>query len=138
MKDNILYYAAGLIDGEGTITLGRQHARDKFRRPVISVSNTSQELLLFLKQYFGGCICKQKLQKSHYIPCRSWRICQNAATEFCSVILPYLKHPEKIRRAQLISSRYKQCTPRNGKYNDTILEMKLQFEYDFFHPSTTQ
>ncbi|MGY4689000.1 hypothetical protein [Salibacterium sp. K-3] len=49
-------YIAGIIDGEGTITLTRWHKTDPFRRPVITISSTDKELLLYLKSIVGGVI----------------------------------------------------------------------------------
>ena len=51
-------------------------------------------------------------------------------------IVPYLRVPEKVNRANLVLTRYKDVTPRNGKYSDVQHETKLEFEYSFFHPST--
>ena len=42
-------YLAGLIDGEGTITLTRVH-RTENRRLVVSISNNELRLLHFVKQ----------------------------------------------------------------------------------------
>ncbi len=39
-------------------------------------------------------------------------------------ILPYLKIPTKIKRAELIIYQYKQATPRNGKYSKEVLIKK--------------
>ncbi|MBT2687472.1 LAGLIDADG family homing endonuclease [Bacillus sp. ISL-47] len=40
-------YIAGIIDGEGTITLTRMHASEH-RRPCITIASTDMELLAFL------------------------------------------------------------------------------------------
>lgn len=40
-------YIAGLIDGEGTITLTRLHANEN-RRLVVSIANTEFQLLQFV------------------------------------------------------------------------------------------
>lgn len=42
-----LDYVAGIIDGEGTITLSRMRKTDKWRTPVISVSSTTIENAFF-------------------------------------------------------------------------------------------
>lgn len=41
-------YIAGLIDGEGTITLSRKH-RNENRQLVISISNTEDKLLNYVR-----------------------------------------------------------------------------------------
>lgn len=45
-------YIAGLVDGEGTITLSRRHARDR-RQLVVSIANTERPLLDFVLERIG-------------------------------------------------------------------------------------
>lgn len=137
MKETLKAYMAGLIDGEGSIMLSKQHSYDEFRMPVISLTNTSFNIIDLLKKTFGGTICNQKLYQVHHTPAKIWRVCYDRAVNICVMLLPYFKHTEKIRRAQLIATRYKQCTVRNGKYTENQRQAKLQFQHDFFHPSTT-
>ena len=51
---------------------------------------------------------------------------------FLDLVFPYMREPEKIRRARLLLYEYKSVTPRNGKYTPTILERKKEFETRFF------
>jgi hypothetical protein len=46
-------YIAGLIDGEGTVTLSREH-RDERRRLVVSIANTDLALLRFVLGTVGA------------------------------------------------------------------------------------
>lgn len=46
-------YVAGIIDGEGTITLVRMH-RGENRRPVVSISNTELQLLQYVLTVVGA------------------------------------------------------------------------------------
>jgi len=133
-KDSI--YAAGLVDGEGTITLSRLHAGDRFRAPVVSLSSTTLELVEFLRSTFGGAICKHKTYKLHHKAHWSWRVVRNGALEFLQTVGPFLKEPEKSRRARLLIEIYPKLTPRNGRYSARGLEEKLAFEDRFLHPSS--
>ncbi|HHH13218.1 MAG TPA: hypothetical protein ENJ98_03190, partial [Thiolapillus brandeum] len=45
-------YIAGLLDGEGTITLTRKH-RNENRQLAVTISNTELSLLEFVKQTVG-------------------------------------------------------------------------------------
>lgn len=128
-------YAAGLIDGEGTITLSRLHASCRFRAPVVSVSSTTRQLLEFLQVTFGGAICTHKTYKAHHKPHWSWRVARNDAINFLRNVSPHLKEPEKRRRAELLVHVYPKLTPRNGRYSETGLHQKIAFEDTFFHPS---
>lgn len=46
-------YVAGLIDGEGSVSLTRRHRNDK-RQLVVSISNTERNLLEYVKQVVGA------------------------------------------------------------------------------------
>lgn len=131
-----LAYAAGLIDGEGTITLGRKHSSCRFRSPIISMSSTTVELVNFMKSTFGGCISNHKTYQSHHKSSYSWRLSYDKAIEIMSLLIPFLREPEKRRRVLLILSTYKSVTKRNGKYPLELEVLKFQFEQEFFHPST--
>lgn len=130
-----LKYAAGIIDGEGTITLSRMRKTDRWRTPVISVSSTTIEILNALVATFGGHICKHKVYKSHHLPSFSWRVEGRKAVNLCRQLKTHLLVPNKQQRAELIATKYLLCTPRNGKYTDILARKKQQFEDAFFHPS---
>lgn len=48
-------YLAGLVDGEGTVTLTRQHRKEK-RRLVVCISNNELEILKFAKDKIGAAV----------------------------------------------------------------------------------
>lgn len=128
-------YAAGLMDGEGTITLSRRNGGE-FRSPIVSMSSTTYELVQFMKDSFGGCVSSHKTYKSHHKPSWVWKISGDSAINFLRSVSPHMKEPEKLRRSQLILTQYKAVTKRNGKYNTKDREAKFAFEALFFHPST--
>lgn len=129
-------YVAGIIDGEGTITLSRIHKSDPWRSPVISVSSTTPEILFALAKAFGGHICKHKAYQQHHLPAFSWRLTNRKAIALCEQLQHVLLVPEKKRRAQLIARDYLKCTPRNGKYTELLRKKKTRFETTFFNSAT--
>lgn len=130
-----IHYFAGLIDGEGTITLTKQHSNES-RVPVISVASTTFELVEFCKTLFGGIIANKKTYQEHHKKSYSWSITHDRAINVCRQIAPYLKEPEKQRRVNLILDHYKSVTPRNGKYTPEMREAKMLFEQIFFQNSS--
>lgn len=134
MKENLIY-TAGLMDGEGTVTLLRGRKSDKFKHPVISITSTSIELIQFLKETYGGVISNQKTYKKHHKPSWSWKLSFDPALQFISSVRPYMKEKSKCYRMDLILANYKNLTKRNGKYTPDEIEAKLNFETTFFHPS---
>ena len=130
-----LYYLAGLIDGEGTITLSKNQSSDKFRIPIISMSSTTLELMNYLKENYGGHICKHKVYKDNHKQSWSWKLSYSPAVELCNRISNLLREPSKKYRAKLIAENYPYLTKRNGKYSEDEVKAKLAFEDLFFHPS---
>jgi hypothetical protein len=128
-------YAAGLFDGEGTVTLSRLHADDVFRAPMVSLSSTSFELVQFMKDNFGGAIISHKTYQPHHRKQWSWRLVRRSALAFLEKITPYIVEEEKKRRVHLILDEYLSVTPRNGKYSPVLFQRKSDFEKRFFHPS---
>ena len=95
-------YAAGFVDGEGSIAVWRE-SRPKnnsgYRyRAAVEVSNTDVEIIQWFKENFGGHICqtnrKNVVNKKHK-PLYRW-ICKTSEVgEFLDKILPYLQVKQK-------------------------------------------
>jgi hypothetical protein len=132
MEEVIKSYIAGIIDGEGTITLSRSSKTSKFRHPIISVSNTDMNILNLLKNSVGGSISKHKTYKKHHKQSWSWKISYNKALLLLENIRPYLRCNEKIYRMNILLNEYKSVTNRNGKYTNQQKKKKLDFENRFF------
>lgn len=134
--DHFSAYTAGIIDGEGTITLSREKKASKYRHLVVSVSSTTLQILEFLQSRYGGSISRHKTYKKHHKQSWSWKVQNQRALSLLNDVFPLLLEPEKSRRAKLTLSSYSEVTPRNGKYTEDMREAKLLFEAEFFHPST--
>lgn len=134
MKKTDLAYLAGLLDGEGTVTLAACNPGVKSRYPCLSCSSTSPELLQLLKTTFGGTIVIHKRYKSHHKQSWSWKIEYTKAVNALRQLLPYMKESEKVRRAKLIVSTYEKVTARNGKYSPTLQAKRQKFVTEFFSP----
>lgn len=127
---NIHAYAAGILDGEGTITL--TPSKGKHRVPVVSIANTSLEILEFFKLNFGGTICSKRTSSDHHTPSFTWRLTYQRAIDFLELLLPYMLESKKRYRAELLISTYSSVTKRNGKYTPDELQQKISFEESFF------
>ncbi|KKK39408.1 hypothetical protein WQ57_04070 [Mesobacillus campisalis] len=131
MKEWESGYVAGIIDGEGTITLSRMHSHE-YRRPCISIASTDKELLLYIQSLTGGTICN----KRNYNPVKHkdsfTLIIKKDVISLLEQITPYLRVDKKKKRAQWIITHYEHVTARNGKYSQENLVRKIQFEDYFF------
>ena len=88
-----LAYAAGILDGEGCVSLEKANGRPNKRGYRISlfatISNTNKPLLQWLKDKFGGQV-KQYKKRVGRKTCWVWRICAKQAAEFLEAVRPYL------------------------------------------------
>ena len=125
-------YTAGLVDGEGTISLTKCHSTEKFRHPIVSMTNTTFELIDFMHKTYGGTVRKVKIKKANWKQAWVWSCHRTAAIACLEQITPFLLEPKKKRRAEMILGYYRKLTLRNGRYTPEQEEQKLSFEEDFF------
>lgn len=89
-------YLAGIIDGEGSITLTRIH-KNEHRRPCITIASTDKELLIYTKSLTGEIISNKK----NYNPEKhkdSFTLNIKKKEKVISIltlVLPYLGVPKK-------------------------------------------
>lgn len=131
MVDTDLAYAAGLFDGEGSISLVRQNS-NRSHSPQVAVASNDCEVLLWLQKRFGGSIVTKQPRKSTHSVSYDWRLTDRRALTFLKLIRPYLVIERKIRRIDLLLSDYIACTPRNGRYTKEMAEQKQSLIETFF------
>jgi hypothetical protein len=120
-------YIAGLIDGEGTVTLTRKHKNEN-RQLCISIASTEIALLDFVLKVTGvGKITNKRTTKPHHTHSFTYAVYNRQALALLEQTLRFLKS-YKHERAALILKDYLDVTPRNGKYNAEILAKKEIFE----------
>ena len=117
-------YIAGLVDGEGSVTLSRKH-RNETPSPEVSIANNNLQLLDWVKNVVGaGKITTKSKNKAHHAQSYTWSIRDNKAICFLNEIKDYLI--VKKQQSWLIIRKYKMYTPRNGKYTPEMLRRKLE------------
>lgn len=83
-------YIAGLIDGEGTVTLSRKHARDN-RQLVVSISSTERPILEFVLAKTGtGKITNKRTSRVHHAPSYAYTITNRQALELLRQTVGYM------------------------------------------------
>lgn len=120
-------YLAGLVDGEGTVTLSRRHKSEN-RQLVVSISNTELPLLQYVLEVVGvGKITSKKTYRSHHAPSYTYSISNRQGLSLLKQIHPYLR-TYKAKRTALIIRDYIRLTPRNGRYTPEISQARKVFE----------
>lgn len=123
-------YAAGILDGEGSITITRNHS-GRWPSPQVSVSSTDRELIDWLKNYFGGSISTKKPRQPEHSIAFDWKLTDRRALWFLQIVRPFLVIQRKIRRCDLLLRAYVDCTPRNGRYTEEMMQKKSDFLKEF-------
>ena len=96
LKDKtLLAYTAGIIDGEGSISIARQsrekHIAGYSHRVQVCVTSTNEWLCQWLRLNWGGNVYKGTTKtKPHYKQAWKWTIVTNKSINFLEAILPYL------------------------------------------------
>lgn len=123
-------YLAGLLDGEGTITLTRKHKGEN-RQIVVSIANTERKLLEWALSAVGaGRITAKRAYSDKHRSSYAYQIANTQALQLLSQVLPYL-HSYKRLRAQLALEKYQALTPRNGRYSPKLLAEREKFIQEF-------
>ncbi len=127
LSAEVAAYIAGLIDGEGTITLTRLHTNEN-RRLVISIANTELALLKFVIDQVGaGKITRKRTSLPQHTPSYCYAITSRQALSLLRQISPHLRSYKR-KRAELALELYAQLTPRNGKYDAESRVDRHRFE----------
>lgn len=120
-------YIAGVVDGEGTVTLTRWH-RGENRRLVVSISNNELAILDFVFRTVGaGQITRKRTYDPRHAASYTYQISGRQALGLLRQIVPYMKS-YKSARANLALREYVRLTPRNGRYTEAMRAARIEFE----------
>ncbi len=123
-------YLAGLVDGEGTITLTYKQ-KNAQRHLAVTISSTEYGLLEHARRVIGvGKITRKTRSKDKHSPSFAYQIYSRQALDVLRQITPFLRGYKK-GRATFALNRYVALTPRNGKYSPTLLKQRLKFAERF-------
>ncbi len=124
-------YLAGMVDGEGTITLSRR-SRHKQRGLVLTISNTEKPILDYVLDTVGvGKITNKRIARSHHTPSYTYQVSNRQALSLLGQITPFLRS-HKAARSALVLKDYLRLTPRNGRYTKELLKERDAFIGMFF------
>lgn len=82
-----LAYIAGIVDGEGCISMYRQNTT---YFPRLNVVNTNRDLAEYLKKRLGGVIMERKRVKLCWKDSYEWQVQHQKAIDTVRMLLPYL------------------------------------------------
>jgi hypothetical protein len=124
-------YIAGLIDGEGTVTMTRRN-RYKNRGLVGSISNNEIPIFRHVQDSIGaGKITGKRITSERHAPSYTYCITNRQALSLLEQVCPFLKS-HKSARASLALKEYLRLTPRNGRYTPEQTDERETFVSNFF------
>ena len=97
MKKDDLIYLAGIVDGEGCVSVSYK-TKARHERIRLTVSNTDRNLIDWLTSRVGGCVSKNQ-GRGNRKPAYHWEVYTDNAFKLLTELLPYLKL--KKRQAEL-------------------------------------
>jgi LAGLIDADG-like domain len=120
-------YIAGLVDGEGTVTLSRLHRKEN-RRLVVCISNNDLALLQHVQAKIGaGQVTSKRVYSLRHAPSFNYHVNSRQALELLRQIVAYMRS-YKVDRAKLALQHYLRLTPRNGRYTPDAAAARREFE----------
>ncbi len=130
LKPHVASYIAGLVDGEGTVTLARAH-RNEHRQLSVAISNTDINILNWVLKMVGlGKIVPHKVYNKNHRQGFTYRVVSREAMMLLKQITPYLLTYKK-KRAKMVIKSLERLTLRNGKYTPKMLKEKRKFVEKF-------
>jgi hypothetical protein len=116
-------YAAGIVDGEGSIYFSRNRT-SRWPSPIVSVASTDRELLEWFRSRLSGSIVQKRTYQPQHASSYDWKLTDRRALEFMKIVRPFLVIKRKIVRCDLLLAEYLACTPRNGRYTSDMAARK--------------
>ena len=119
-------YIAGLIDGEGTITMVRRGRENRY--PQVSIANNDLALLTWVQSKCGAGImatkpAKKATHRTGYALSFSHRVAMRLLTQ----VQPWLRTYKGLR-ARMILIGFDKVNRPNGRYSPAELKARKDFE----------
>jgi len=117
-------YLAGLIDGEGCISICRRKHKQKksdnwYYEPQVIIANTDKRMVDFAIDLCGGWVAIPKKIKDHHKQQYHWKITGDDMRQLLSDVLPYLILKKKQAEIVLSFPNY-QHERRNGRTKEEL------------------
>lgn len=94
MTDIDLAYLAGLVDGEGTISI-KTEGKTRPHTVYLHVSNTNENVIALCEEAFGGRRRLRKWKNKKWKPCWEWILTKEKACEAIRKLRPFLRIKQK-------------------------------------------
>jgi hypothetical protein len=128
-KENLLAYAAGFFDGEGTVSVVLSTKGAKIRASIV---NTNKDVLEYLQKFFGGRIAAKKcVNPDRHKQAFTWSLDGSDSADFLMAI----KYHTIIKREQISIIEFfysiRNTTNRapSAEYTEYVTSLKKQINW---------
>lgn len=101
-----LAWAAGLFEGEGTVTIGRRGSNDTYRL-IATVQMTDHEAIAFFDERWSGWMQYNARDGVRHRPTFVWTVNAQHAEDFLCDIAPYL-HTSRVQEKVAVALRFRE------------------------------
>ena len=115
-------YIAGIIDGEGNMSLSKMSNSEVSYRVNLYISNTNKELINWLHHKFRNGVIYTVKSVGNRKQCYKYNLCHNLGANIIKVVFPYLI--VKREQAKLILDYWDN---RFGRYDGEIFKDKIKY-----------
>jgi hypothetical protein len=122
-------YLAGIVDGEGSIFVGKTYKR--LNTMMVNVSNTDPRLHMWLKNHVGGSVTEEKRRFPNRRKVWLWQISSNKAADMLEQIFPYLVIKKDQAETAIAFQKLKQNANRRGG-NGKLSHEEYQWRLDLY------
>lgn len=120
-----LHWAAGLFEGEGTITIALRSSDETYRL-VVTMGNTDPEVVAFFQDRWPSWVQPAYGERPGRKPAWTWTAAGPRAEAFVRAIQPYLRTARVRAKAELaLAFRGAQGQPGRRKYGHTEIQRRL-------------
>ena len=120
LEDKI--YTAGIIDGEGCISIGCKKGKEYALN--VQVVNTNYDLMEYLKKIWGGGIAKHTTDMEKWKDSYMWTLSLTNLSRFLKEIIPYLKLRKKQAEIGIKFRTYKNMRKVDSERKSLYLQMR--------------
>lgn len=105
VKATELAWAAGIFEGEGTVTIAVRNSDETYRVLCI-VGNTDRSIICFFQKHWPGWVQPAYGKRPGRKPSWSWTVATRSADTFMKDILPYIR-TVRVRRKIVLAQRFR-------------------------------
>lgn len=126
-------YISGFFDADGSITFVKHH-KNSMKTPQLSFSNNEKSILIEIQEFIYN-----ELKIKGFISTKKQHNYTNYELKYVYIpkVLAIVNninslHPKKSYRINLIKNKLINIVPKNGKYNEELINKYNEFEKQFF------